>query len=315
MAYYNDYETKNGYIVRKDASGNEYYTDAKGNRVNQITNNSGGSSGSSYPTTVTPDTSAADAAYDKYIAYIKEQQAAAERERRAAINQGVNKLESQRPVLEQMFKDSARDAYVQKMMSQKNLPQQLAAQGINGGMSESSNLALETGYGNAYNNLQQQYNSGLNQIDSDIANLKATGDISLAETANQYAQKMADIALQQMQYQQSLASKQASGIATDEYKPKLSFSDVMKEIERGNTSEGIRKMYEYYTDTPYTTENQVLSSSKVQNWIDKANTNLWKLSQVGMSKEDQIAKALEQAVNTGYLTIEEANAIGKYFGV
>ena len=39
------------------------------------------------------------------------------------------------------FENSARESYVQKMQAQRDLPQQLAAQGISGGLSESGNSA------------------------------------------------------------------------------------------------------------------------------------------------------------------------------
>lgn len=311
MAYWNDYETDaKGNIVRTDASGNKYSTDAKGNKIVDTPNQGGGNT--------TPETSAKSNAYNEYIEYLRQQEEADQRAKKAAIDQGVNKLESQRPVLEQMFKDSARDAYVQKMMSQRNLPQQLASQGISGGMSESSNLALETGYGNAYNNLQQQYNSGLNQINSDVANLKATGDISLAETSNQYAQKMADIALQQMQYQQQLERQQMSGgSGISENKPRLSLNDVLKLIENGDTSDGVRQAYEYYVGSPYGVAAGNLGAvdkDKVAQHQGEINALISKSPGLSGSSEKVIGR-LNQLMANGQINPATAQAIASSYGV
>lgn len=136
--------------------------------------------------------------YEKYLNAARDEEAD---RLRAQIRRAINTMEAQKPELKEQFEDSAQSAYIQNMMSKKNLPQQMAAQGLSGGMAESSNVALETAYGNAYNNLQRDYNSGLRQIDADIANIKASGDISLAESANKYTQMLAQAALEQAQQQ------------------------------------------------------------------------------------------------------------------
>lgn len=164
--------------------------------------------------------------YNNALSAYQAQQKANEDKLRAQINQSVTEREAGKGVAKQRFTDSGRSAYIQNQMAQKNLGQQLSAQGLNGGMSESSRVALDAQYGNAYNGYQRDYNNSIDQIDKDIAGIRSKGDISLADNANNYANliaqaknqynsqlaenegnyntKLAELALQEQQYQRQL---------------------------------------------------------------------------------------------------------------
>ena len=98
------------------------------------------------------------------------------KEEQYAIDE-VNKL---RPDLKQQFNDNVQQAYVQKMQAQRDLPQVLAAQGYNGGLTESSNIALNNQYGNAYNEYKRAYDKNLNSLDNQIAGIKANARSQIA---------------------------------------------------------------------------------------------------------------------------------------
>lgn len=79
------------------------------------------------------------------------------------------------------------EAYVNRMMAQKNLQQQLTAQGLSGGASESAVAGLINNYGNARNeidttrnnnlsNLEQNYNQNLADIMQNYYNAKSAAD-------------------------------------------------------------------------------------------------------------------------------------------
>lgn len=82
------------------------------------------------------------------------------------------------------------EAYISRMMSEKNLPMQLSAQGINGGASESAIASLLNNYGNSRNNIETAKNNSLSQLEeaynSNMANaLQSYNDaVSSAADAN-----------------------------------------------------------------------------------------------------------------------------------
>lgn len=147
---------------------------------------------------------------DEYRAAIRAAQEASAEAYEEQINAGLAALNAQRDPLQQQYNDSAQQAYINSMLAKRNLPQQLAAQGISGGASESSNLAIETSYGNSLNNLTSAYNQSLADLESDIAQYRATGNSQLAQNAARYEEMLANAALQQLQqqqqYQQNLAA-------------------------------------------------------------------------------------------------------------
>lgn len=110
-----------------------------------------------------------------------EQQRAIEEKNRLAIQQGTNRLNSQKTNINQAADDNARQAYIQFMQSQKALPQQLASQGATGGATETANLGIQTTYQNNVNAINQNKANRLQEIDNAIVDLKNTGDLATVE--------------------------------------------------------------------------------------------------------------------------------------
>jgi len=100
---------------------------------------------------------------------------------KAAVNQGVNRLNSQKATINQSADDNARQAYIASMQSKKVLPQQLASQGINGGATESAMLGLSTNYENNLNNINTNRQNSLLDIDNAVLDLKNSGDLNTVE--------------------------------------------------------------------------------------------------------------------------------------
>ena len=110
----------------------------------------------------------------------------------ASVQKAVNDLEAQKNATNQSYSDLLKQLYIDKMKSKKNIDQQLASQGITGGMSENALLGLDTSYSEA---LRQGETSRINAIDSldrAITDTKLDGDISKATAALEAAQKNAD---------------------------------------------------------------------------------------------------------------------------
>lgn len=144
----------------------------------------------------------------------------------ASVQQAVNAYEAQKQETEQDASEMARQAYVAKLLGEKNMAQQLAAGGYAGGMAESAMLESETNYQNNLAEIQRQRQRALDEIQRAIDNARLTGDM---EIANQLADYMAqvqsyysdyfDTALAQMQQAQAAAQKAATSAVTPSVTP------------------------------------------------------------------------------------------------
>lgn len=85
--------------------------------------------------------------------------------------------------------DAFRQAYVNRMMSEKNLGQRLAAMGMSGGASESTMAGLINNYGNARSGIQRT-------LDTNLGDLEQKYQGNLADLYNAYQANMANIASQ-----------------------------------------------------------------------------------------------------------------------
>lgn len=77
---------------------------------------------------------------------------------------------------------SLKEAYINRMLSSKNLNQQLSAAGLSGGASESTMASMLNNYGNARNNINTTLNSN-------IKDLNATRDSNMANILQSYNSK------------------------------------------------------------------------------------------------------------------------------
>lgn len=88
--------------------------------------------------------------------------------------------------------DSLRQAYINNMMTRKNLNQRLSAMGMNGGATETTMSSLENQYGKS--------RSGINQtLNDNISNLDMTYGDNLAAALQSYNSAKANLDLQRMQ--------------------------------------------------------------------------------------------------------------------
>lgn len=110
----------------------------------------------------------------------------------ASVERAINDLAAQKGSTNQSYADLFRQLYRDKMMSQKNINQRLASQGITGGMSESSQLGLETSYADALRQGEQERINTLSALDKAITDTRLTGDTAKAQSALDYAIKSAD---------------------------------------------------------------------------------------------------------------------------
>lgn len=224
----------------------------------------------------------------------------AERARiQAQVDQAVNRLNAQKNTVDQQFTDAARQAYIQKMNSEKNLGQQMTAAGLSGGLTESSRLALESGYGNNLNSLTQSRDNALNEIDSSINDVKATGDISIAEAENQFALAQAQEAAAALERQQEIANQKT--LMEYEYQLKDQYDRSSGTGGTGSSS----SQKNYY--------NRILGTPKLKDITDRIQEQY---DQYGVKYSDDALKYdLQSLYNGGFITGDELGALAYLYNI
>ena len=129
-------------------------------------------------------------------------QAAIEAQVQAATDQYNSQIES----AGKDYEENARRAYINKMMSQRNMDQELAANGVYGGMADSQRIASETGYENDLTDLTNQYQSTISDLQQAITSAKLAGDAQAAEAMANY---LSQVQAQYASYLQNERSIQA----------------------------------------------------------------------------------------------------------
>lgn len=109
-----------------------------------------------------------------------QQQAARDQAYSIAADNQKRELDYSTGQVNQATDNALQEAYINKMMTLKNLPQNLSAQGLTGGVAESTTAGLYNNYGNARNALeterinqlgalQQAYNNNMAQLEAERA--------------------------------------------------------------------------------------------------------------------------------------------------
>lgn len=141
--------------------------------------------------------------YDEYLQYIddrynsmmddiRRQQQDAISRIESQYGQAITGLEQQRPAIEQRYEDTAQEAYIENMLAKRDLPQQLAAQGMTGGLSESSQLALEANYGNQTNAARRDYDNNITDLENQIGQVRAAQADAVAAAESNYNTMLQD---------------------------------------------------------------------------------------------------------------------------
>lgn len=118
--------------------------------------------------------------------------AAQQEANRANVQKAVGSLQDQKRDTETSYANMFRQLYLNKMKSQKNIGQQLAAQGKTGGAAESTLLGLDTSYSDALRQGEQGRIGALGDLDRAITDAELTGDIANAELAAANAKERTD---------------------------------------------------------------------------------------------------------------------------
>lgn len=96
--------------------------------------------------------------------------------------------------IQQDAANSLKQAYINKMMSEKNIDQRMAAQGLSGGATETTRASMANNYGNARNEINTTTNNNLSQLEGqyneNLANAMSAYNQAVAQAQLQKAQQM-----------------------------------------------------------------------------------------------------------------------------
>ena len=160
--------------------------------------------------------SAAQAAYDKgvgalneaygaYMAALAENLASTKDTLRDSYDRSKDSIMSD-------SKNSLKQAYINKMSQEKNLNQQLSAQGLSGGATETTRASMSNNYGNARNEINRTTNNNLSELEGQYnENLASALQAYNSAVANAQLQK----AQQMIELENMLANNQMQ--AMDDY--------------------------------------------------------------------------------------------------
>lgn len=204
-----------------------------------------------------------------------QQQAAQE----AAVQKAVNSLESQKASTDAQYSDLFRQLYIDKMRTQKNLNQQMAALGVTGGAAETTRLGYDTAYEDALRQGEQGRIGTLGSLDQAIADTRLTGDIESANAAAAAAKEQADAYADTLKYlinrqdkldaqqeayaredaqraaayaaQLAKEQREAEEAAERSAKPTLTVAQVNAAIKAGVLTDAVLAAYEYYYGEAY----------------------------------------------------------------
>ena len=157
--------------------------------------------------------------YDGYLekldSFQQNQSDLLNRQYAAALEAAKGNLDSQKEQVNQQYDDLARQLYIQRRMNERDLPQQMAAMGYTGGITESSALGLQTSYADALRQGETQRINTIANLEQAIRQAELEGNRELAaqlsslaqNTMGLYADALAQIQSQantnrQFQYQQ-----------------------------------------------------------------------------------------------------------------
>ncbi len=104
----------------------------------------------------------------------------------ARVQQAADAYNRQKEQAKTDYEDASRQAYINNMLSQRNLDQQMAAIGVYGGMADSQRIAMDASYQNEVSDLEQQYIETLADLDQAITDARLAGDAQAAEQMASY---------------------------------------------------------------------------------------------------------------------------------
>lgn len=221
---------------------------------------------------------------------------------KAAVQNAINGYRDQIDTTNQDSDELARQAYIAKMLGQKNLDQQMAANGYAGGMADSQRIATETDYQNRLNEIEKMRLETVKELESAITNAQLTGDMQTAQELTDYLQTIQGQWMDYVQFQQSLDNQN--------YWNQQNLDAQNKESAR---SWAMQQMARGILPDDETLTAAGISKQAAQQQVDLV------LSQNGGTVQQAVQQAVKKAAGGGYnngsLTSSQVMQLQKALGV
>lgn len=172
--------------------------------------------------------------------YQQNQENLLNRQYAAALEAAKLNLDSQKTQVNQQYDDLARQLYIQRRQQELNLPQQMAAMGYTGGITESSALGLQTSYADALRQGETQRINTIASLEQAIRQAELEGNQQLASqlsalaqnTMGMYGDALAQIQQQANQNQQFKYQQIMDNIANRQWAQQWAYDQQQDRLDR-----------------------------------------------------------------------------------
>ena len=181
--------------------------------------------------TKTPYSYTDTSARDSYLASLQAQLNAQTAAYDQLLAHNKQMYDAQQKQAAQQREDNARRAYIAKEMALKNLPGQLAREGINGGLAETSYVRLNNRYNSSLADADNAYSDAVNQAYLDMIKANREPQTGKMNAQASYAAGLSN----------APAAKKISGVKVKDTGNPGAFYDAMNRL--GYTDEQIEKIW------------------------------------------------------------------------
>lgn len=182
----------------------------------------------------------------------------------AQVQQAVNDYNRQIEQAGTSHEEAARRAYINKMLSQRNMEQELAASGVYGGMADSQRIAAEADYQNDLTDLETQYNDTMAQLRQAITAARLSGDAQIAE---QMANYLSQVQSEYRNYlQERMAARQQSAGDTGLSNYNAVKNDITLYASRGMTGVANRLIQQAWGQLSAAQQSDLAATMRQNGW-------------------------------------------------
>ena len=178
----------------------------------------------------------------------------------AQVQQAVNDYNRQIEQAGTSHEEAARRAYINKMLSQRNMEQELAASGVYGGMADSQRIAAEADYQNDLTDLETQYNDTMAQLRQAITAARLSGDAQIAEQMANYLSQV------QSEYRNYLQERMAARQQPGGGNYNAVKNDIMLYASRGMTGVANRLIQQAWGQLSTAQQNDLAATMRQNGW-------------------------------------------------
>ena len=251
----------------------------------------------------------------------------------AATRRATAAYDGYRDDINSNAEDAARQAFIAMQQNKVNLPQQMAAMGNSGGLTESALLGLQTGYENDRNSIMKGANSDLAALDRQIAELEAQGDMNRAQIIADYRNRQyeAQMRAAELAAQQAFQQQQAQE-EFERQKELLAYRNSLTGSGGSGGNSGLSTTDKWLYDNGMVDNDYIMSKlgivpsaggmqtlSPEGAAFDSAMQRNLTGRQAGYVNDQQLANdikyAIESALNQGQISQSDARILANMYGI